>query len=50
MLLNIAQDLKEDAKVTVSPEKEQKKPSTPGEKKPSSMEKIEEAALKSAEK
>lgn len=48
MLLNIAEDLKADAKITVSPQKDDSKPeSKAGEKKPSSMEDMEEAAMKS---
>jgi hypothetical protein len=39
MLLNIAEDLKEDAKVTVSPKKDEGKTSDrPGEKKPTTPE------------
>jgi translation initiation factor IF-3 len=48
MLLNIAEDLKADAKVTVSPQKDDQTPvSTPGEQKPKTMDEIEEAAMKS---
>lgn len=51
MLLNIAEDLKADAKVTVSPQKDEVKPETkPGEKKPATMEAMEEAAMESKQK
>ena len=44
MLLNIAEDLKGDAKMTVSPQQQEKKIATPGEKKPSSIDEIKRAA------
>jgi len=50
MLLNIAEDLKEDARVTVSPKKQEIKPSTPGEKKPVTPDEMKAAALKNKEK
>ena len=40
MLLNIAEDLKENAKITVSPEKKQKDQVEPGEKKPTTPEEM----------
>jgi hypothetical protein len=51
MLLNIAEDLKADAKVTVSPKKEEKtKELKPADKKPSTPEEMEAEAMKSKEK
>lgn len=49
MLLNIAEDLKADAKVIVPPAQSKKKEAQTqeGEQKPSSMQDIEDAALKS---
>ena len=44
MLLNIAEDLKGDAKMTVSPQQQEQKISEPGEKKPSSIDEIKRAA------
>ena len=44
MLLNIAEDLKGDAKMTVSPQQQEKKIAAPGEKKPSSIDEIKRAA------
>jgi hypothetical protein len=48
MLLNLAEDLKDDCKIIVSPQKDQKKPQgEPSEKKPKTVEEIKEAAYKS---
>jgi hypothetical protein len=47
MLINLAEDLKDDCKVTVSPQKEEKKVQADGEKKPKTVEEMKEAALKS---
>jgi hypothetical protein len=47
MLLNIAEDLKADAKITISPEAEKKVESKLGERKPGSMDDMESAANKS---
>ena len=51
MLLNIAEDMKADAKISVSPKKEDKSiESKQGEKKPETPDQMEEAALKSKER
>ena len=47
MLLNLAEDLKDDCKITVSPQKEEKKPAQEGEKKPRTVEEMKDAAFKS---
>ena len=49
MLLNLAEDLKEECKMTVSPEKKEEKKTAPGEKKPQSVDEIKEAAERSKE-
>lgn len=50
MLLNIAEDLKEDAKMTISPQQPENKKSEPGDKKPSNMDEIEKESKKSKDK
>ena len=49
MLLNMAEDLKDDCKMTVSPSKDEKKATETSEKKPRTVEEMKEAALKSKE-
>lgn len=44
MLLNIAEDLKEDSKMTISPGVEEEKKSVAGEKKPANVADMEKAA------
>ena len=46
MLLNIAEDLKGDAKMTVSPQQQETKATSQGDKKPKNMDDIEKAADK----
>lgn len=46
MLLNIAEDLKADAKITVSPKKDEKEKEKPGEKKPSTPGEMMDKAMK----
>ena len=50
ILLNIAEDLKEDCKMTVSPIKDEKKTAKKGQKKPTDMEGMEAGAHESREK
>jgi hypothetical protein len=50
MLLNIAEDLKEDSKITVSPAAEEEKKSVPGEKKPKTLSEMEKGAVASKSK
>ena len=50
MLLNMAEDLKADCKMTVSPQKDEKKQTTEqAEKKPRTVDEMKEAALKNKE-
>lgn len=50
MLLNIAEDLKEDCKMTVSPAAEEEKKSVPGDKKPKTLAEMEKGAAASKAK
>lgn len=50
MLLNIAEDLKEDSKITISPVAEEDKKSVAGEKKPKTVAEMEKAAVASKAK
>jgi hypothetical protein len=42
MLLNLAEDLKDDCKITVSPKKEEKQESVMGERKPQTFEQMKQ--------